>query len=115
MSSLKNTAIKLSCAISAIVVFYNVIRQLTFNSFIDKYVRLWGVYSLILYVTHTYVVYIFPTPFISEELNQIPLFIICILITVAAAAVCMFIYRILSHSNVLGFLLYGNKPTLSKT
>ncbi|GGD03459.1 acyltransferase family protein [Hyunsoonleella pacifica] len=112
ISSFKNTIIKLLCAISAIVVFYNLIRQFTFNNFIDKYIRLWGVHSLVLYVTNTYVAYLFPTSFISEELNQIPLFVITGLLTVFVAAVCMFIYRVLSYSNILGLILYGNKLNL---
>ncbi|GAL67507.1 acyltransferase family protein [Jejuia pallidilutea] len=112
ISSFKNTIIKLSCAISAIVVFYNVIRQLTFNSFIDKYIRLWGVHSLVLYVTNTYVAYLYPSSFISEELNQIPLFVVTGLLTVFVAVVCMLIYKVFSYSNILGLLLYGNKISL---
>ncbi|MFI1772471.1 acyltransferase family protein [Thalassobellus citreus] len=112
LSSIKNTCIKVVCAISGIFVFYNLIRRLTFNTYIDKYIRLWGVHSLVIYVTHSYVVSIFAAPFIKEDLNQIILFIITGLLTVLVATVCMFIYKILSQSNVLGFLLYGNKLSL---
>lgn len=109
ISSLSNSVIKFTCAISAIIVFYTLIRRATFNDFIDKNIRKFGVYSLVIYVTHTHVAYIFATSFISENLNQIPLFIITSILSVVVAAVCVFMYKILSQSNILGFLLYGDK------
>ncbi|MFS4482684.1 acyltransferase family protein [Hyunsoonleella sp. 2307UL5-6] len=109
MSSLNNSVIKFTCAISAIIVFYTLIRRATFNEFIDKNIRKFGVNSLVIYVTHYYVVYVFATPFISAEFNQIPLFLICSLLSVMVALISIFIYRILNFSNILGLILYGNK------
>ncbi len=110
-SSLINSVIKLSCAFSAIVIFYYLIRKFTWPPFVDKYIRFWGVNSLVLYVTHSYVAGIFPVAFISSQLNQIPLFLITGVLTVVTVVLSMFIYKILKMSNVLHFLLYGNKPT----
>ncbi len=110
-SSLINTVIKISCAFSAIVIFYYLIRQLTWPPFVDKYIRLWGVNSLVIYVTHFYVAPIFPVAFISSQLNEIPLFLVTGVLTLVTVVVSMFIYKVFKMSDVLQFLLYGNKPT----
>lgn len=109
-SSLTNTLVKVSCAFSAIVVFYYLVKHLAWHPLVDKYIRSWGIHSLVIYVTHTYVASVFLGAFISAQFNQIPLFLITGLLTLISVVLSMLIYRVLKMSDVVQFLLYGNKP-----
>lgn len=114
MSSPRNSVIKIICAVAGISVFYFLIRHLRFPPLIDKYIRYWGVSSLIIYVTHNYVYRIFTFPFISKELNEIPLFVFTGIVTLLVVIVSMFIYKMLSMSIIFKFLLYGENVNLTE-
>jgi fucose 4-O-acetylase-like acetyltransferase len=104
-----NIAIKWVTAVVAICSFYYIIRNISWNPMVDKFVRYCGVNSLIIYVTHFHLVYIFSTPFISSEMNKIPLILTVFIISIVVVTMCLAIFSILKMSNIFGFLLYGRK------
>lgn len=109
MSSTENTLIRLFCAFTGIAVFYYLVRNMNPSPMIDKYIRHWGIHSLVIYVTHFYVVMILSSRFITDEFNQIPLFFLSALITILTTMGSMLIYKLLRMNDLFKFLLYGEK------
>ena len=111
-STIYNILIKVICAIAAIAVFYFTIRTIKWPPLIDKYVRFWGVNSLIIYVTHFHIIRIFENPFIPEGVNPFILLVFTALLAIIACLITMTIYSFIKMSPVLNFLLYGSKLNL---
>ncbi|MFS4416951.1 acyltransferase family protein [Maribacter sp. 2307ULW6-5] len=109
-SSLTNTLVKVSSAFAAIVVFYYLVKHLTWPPALDKHIRHWGVHSLVIYVTHGAVSAVFSHAFIPASFQQVPLFLITGSLTLVVVMICMFVYGIVKRSGAMNFLLYGNRP-----
>ena len=101
--------LKLIISLTAIASLYYIVRNIGWHPIIDKYIRLWGAYSIVIYATHFKFIYIFSDIFPLPPMHIFLLTIIDLLVSLIIIFASMFIYRIVELCPPLNYLLYGNK------
>ena len=107
--SLVNLAIKISVAVLAIASLYYIIRNISWNPVVDKYVQSWGRGSLVIYATHFLIFRITSGEPILMNLSLVSLTVVLGLFSVIIIAACLFVQKIAGLCPPLNFILYGQK------
>lgn len=108
-SGIVNLALKMVSSLTAIVVFYYTVINITWNLYIDRFVRLIGINSLIVYVTHYRLLEMFIEDYQFPRMGILTLVIFCIAAAAFISYACVLIHRIVELCQPLNLILYGNR------
>lgn len=106
---IKNKIIKMIISGSAIISFYNLSLFFTNGSLIIRRLKYYGKYSLVIYVTHFSMWYVWTNGTVISNLSNLYTTIIIAIISVIVIETCILIKKIVSGSAYLDFILYGEK------
>ncbi len=107
---LVNKTIKMITAISAIASLYFIVNTIKLNPSIDRYVQLWGRYSIVIYTTHFTMIKLFSKGPVFGNLNLLLLVVIAILFAFLIMSACILILKVVKLSPPLDLILYGHRP-----
>jgi len=106
---IKNKIIKMFISGSAIILLYNISLLITNNTFLIRRLKYYGKFSLVIYVTHFSMWYIWTNGSVISDLSNLYTSIIILTMSVVVIETCIFIKKIVSLSPPLDFMLYGEK------
>jgi len=108
-----NLILKVVISTSAIAALYYIVRNIRWNSYLDRVLRLWGTYSIVIYTTHFSFIEILSKQYLLPPMHVFFLIIIDLSISILIILACMAIFRIVELSPPLNLFLYGNKKMIS--
>lgn len=113
-TSSMNKVIKMVVSMTAIASLYYLANTIVLHPYVEKYLRLWGRNSIVIYTTHFTMIKFLAGFTIMSNLFLLPMVLISLIGSIIIITACMAVLSLVELNPLLNLILYGHRDKKAK-